>query len=162
MLSTTERVIFLRGIPLFKDAPFHQLTALALACTEEAYPKDDVIVAVGDDLRELCMVVSGEVCVTYVAEERTMDEMIGQGGHFGESYVFEMGPIDFSATATQETALLRLGYEPLYTVMKTDLNLSNSIIRTLSERLREKKEAVAGLTRKHSRKMHQIFDKLDE
>lgn len=162
MLSVTERVIFLRSVPFFEDAPFHQLTALATACVEEAYPEGAKVMAVGDDLRALCMVVSGQVKLTYAAGQRTLEEMVGQGLYFGEAYMFEASPIDFSAVATDETTLLRLAAEPLYTVMKTDLSLSNAIIRTLSQRLREKNEAAAGMTRKHSRKMHQIFDKLDE
>ena len=57
--------------------------------------------------------------------------------------------------------VLRLAYEPLHALIKTDLNLSYNIVRNLSQSIKSKNDQIARMTRKHTRGMHQIFDKLD-
>lgn len=161
MLSQVDSIIFLKGIPFFANSTMQQLTALASVCVSENYSADEIIVEQGDITRALFMVASGQVRVTHMAGQRKTERILDSRGYFGEANVFDESPTEFSAVATNETVILRLMFEPLATLMKTDLNLSYNIIRHLSQEIKQKNEQIAQMTRKHTRGMHQIFDKLD-
>ncbi|MGJ3238937.1 MAG: Crp/Fnr family transcriptional regulator [Anaerolineae bacterium] len=161
MLSQVDKIIFLKGVPFFANTTMQQLTALATACITENYEAHQVIVDVGDVPRALFMVASGHVRLTYFAGERSLEYDLDSRGYFGEAYVFDGSVSDFRAVSTNESMILSLAYEPLYTLIKKDLSLSYTIVRNLSKEIKNKNEKIAGMTRKHTRGMHQIFDKLD-
>ena len=161
MLSQVDSIIFLKGIPFFANSTMQQLTALASACVTENYSSGEIIVTQGDIPRALFMVATGQVIVTYFAGQRKTEKTLDSRGYFGEANVFDESAANFTAIATNETIILRLMFEPLAALMKTDLNLSYNIIRNLSQEIKNKNEQIAQMTRKHTRGMHQIFDKLD-
>ena len=161
MLSQVDKIIFLKGIPFFANSTMQQLTALAAASVTENYSADEVIVEVGDIPRALFMVASGNVKLTHVAGDRSTESNLDSRAYFGEAYIFDESVSDFRAVSTRESMILRLAYEPLHALIKTDLSLSYNIIRNLSQAIKEKNEQIASLTRTHTRGMHQIFDKLD-
>jgi|GEM_PF-6716086 len=161
MLSQVDRIIFLKGIPFFANSTMQQLTALATASIIENYSAEEVIVERGDIPRSLFMVASGRVKLTHYAGDRTTERELDSRGYFGEAYIFDESASDFRAISTRESMILRLAYEPLYALIKTDLSLSYNIVRNLSKSIKEKNEQIAQMTRTHTRGMHQIFDKLD-
>lgn len=161
MLSQVDKIIFLKGIPFFANSTMQQLTALATACKTENYSPDEIIVELGDIPRALFMVTSGQVKITHYVGDRTTEFQLDPRGYFGEAYVFDETTSDFRAISTNETMILRLMYEPLYRLIKTDLSLSYNIVRNLSQSIKAKNDQIAQMTRKHTRGMHQIFDKLD-
>ncbi|GAB5492140.1 MAG: hypothetical protein Phog2KO_23550 [Phototrophicaceae bacterium] len=161
MLSQVDKIIFLKGIPFFANSTMQQLTSLASACQTQNYSPDEIIVDVGDIPRALFMVASGHVKVTHFVGDRTTEYTLDSRAYFGEAYVFDESIADFKAVSTNETMILRLMYEPLYALIKTDINLSYNIVRNLSQSIKVKNDKIAQMTRKHTRGMHQIFDKLD-
>ncbi|MEO1290017.1 MAG: hypothetical protein AAFV93_19865, partial [Chloroflexota bacterium] len=104
---------------------------------------------------------TGKVTVTHFAGDRSVEHTLETRSYFGEAYVFEDVESDFRALAISETIILRLGYDPLQTLIKKDLTLSYNIVRNLSQAIKAKNDEIASLTRTHSRGMHQIFDKID-
>jgi CRP-like cAMP-binding protein len=162
MLSTIERIIFLKSLNFFEQSPMNQLMALASASQTAVYQRHDTIVRFGEAVSDLYMVVSGQVKITQGANPSIDGQLLETRGYFGEDYVFDKNPSAFNAVATQDTMLLILGNEALLTFMKTDLNLSYNIIRMLSQDIRNRNEQIAQLSRQHSRDMHRIFDKLDK
>ena len=161
MLSQVDKIIFLKGIPFFANSTMQQLTALAIACATENYSADEVIVDIGDVPRALFMVASGHVKLTHFVGDRSTERELDARAYFGEAYIFDETVSDFRAISTKESMILRLAYEPLYALIKTDLSLSYNIVRNLSQTIKNKNEQIAGMTRTHTRGMHQIFDKLD-
>lgn len=161
MLSQVDKIIFLKGIPFFANSTIQQLTSLASACQTENYSADEIIVDVGDIPRALFMVTAGHVQITHFVGNRTTHYTLDPRGYFGEAYIFDESVADFKAVSMNETMILRLMYEPLHALIKTDLNLSYNIVRNLSQSIKSKNDQIAQMTRKHTRGMHQIFDKLD-
>jgi CRP-like cAMP-binding protein len=162
MLSTIERIIFLKSLNFFEQSPMNQLVALASASETAVYQRGDSIIRFGDPVSNLYMVVSGQVKITQGANASIDGQMLETRAYFGEDYVFDKNPSAFNAVTNQDTMLLILGSEALLTFMKTDLNLSYNIIRMLSQDIRHRNEQIAQLSRQHSRDMHRIFDKLDK
>lgn len=162
MLSTIERIIFLKSLNFFEQSPMNQLVALAAASQTAVYQRGQAIVNFGDQVGDLYMVVSGQVKITQGANPSIEGEILETRGYFGEDYVFDKNPSSFIATAQQDTMLLIMGSEALLAFMKTDLNLSYNIIRMLSQNIRGINEHIAQYSRQHSRDMHKIFDKLDK
>lgn len=161
MLSQVDKIIFLKGIPFFANSTMQQLTSFATASQTLNYSADEVIVDVGDIPRALFMVTSGHVKITHFVGDRTTKYTLDPRGYFGEAYIFDESEADFKAVSMNETMVLRLMYEPLYALIKTDLNLSYNIVQNLSQSIKVKNAQIAQMTRKHTRSMHQIFDKLD-
>ena len=161
MLSQVERIIFLKSIPFFESAPMRQLLALAAAGVSEVYSPSQVILAAGDVPRALYIIVNGQVQLTYFAGQRSMAQILEARDYFGEAHLFDDAPCAFEAHAGQETLLLKLSHDALAAMMKTDLTLSFDVIRSLSREIKQRNEQIAQMTRKHTRGMHQLFDKLD-
>jgi CRP-like cAMP-binding protein len=162
MLSTIERIIFLKSLNFFEQSPMNQLVALASASQTMIYQRGETIISFGDIISDLYMVVSGQVKITQGANPSIEGEMLETRAYFGEDYVFDKNPSAFNAVSQQDTMMLILGSEALLTFMKTDLNLSYNIIRMLSQDIRNRNEQIAQYSRQHSRDMHRIFDKLDK
>lgn len=161
MLSQVDKIIFLKGIPFFANTTMQQLTALAQASIAETYSAEEVIVDVGDVPRSLFMVASGKVALTHIAGDRSVEYDLETRSYFGEAYIFDEVESDFRAVSTTETLVIRLGYEPLHTLIRKDLSLSYNIVRNLSQAIKAKNDEIASMTRTHTRGMHQIFDKID-
>ncbi len=63
MLSTTDKMIFLRRVPLFGGMALEQLRVLSAHLSEHHYLPDEVVFSEGDFSQELYIVVSGEIAI---------------------------------------------------------------------------------------------------
>ncbi|MCA9915784.1 MAG: hypothetical protein KC496_20660, partial [Anaerolineae bacterium] len=70
MLSIIERMIFLKRVPFFQSLPVEQLKAVATICEEKSYKAGETIFREGDAGGTLFVVVSGQVDVGLMNEER--------------------------------------------------------------------------------------------
>ena len=81
MLSTVEKVLFLKSIDLFSQIPGEDLAQIALISTEETRDTNDEIFAEGESGDALYLVLDGKVRVH--REDRVIAEL-GERECFGE------------------------------------------------------------------------------
>ena len=163
MLSTIERVIFLKEVPFFQGMTIDQLKVLANICEEEFFAEDTPIFAQDDPGGALYVVVSGRVAIEREGQRRgaiVRLATVDAHAYFGEMSLFDRGPRSASARAIQDTLTLRLRREPLVALVRQYPDLSLELIDVLSQRVREANDKIAQLTRARPRELEKLYDKL--
>lgn len=133
MLSTVEKVLFLKSIDLFSQIPGEDLAQVALIATEEAREQGEEIFAEGEAGDALYLVLDGQVRV------HRGDRMIAELGErecFGEMAILDASPRSATVTAVQDTNLLKISREDFQEIMSEKPEIALGIIRVLSQRLR--------------------------
>lgn len=163
LLSTIEKIIFLKKVPFFESMTVEQLRILADVCEEQFFAEDTHIFKEGDPGGTLYMIISGRVGIE---QEKRKDsfarlDTLETYAYFGETSLFDNSPRSASAIALQDTLTLRLRREPLIALARQNPNLSLELINVLSERLREANFRVAQLTRTRTRKLQKFYDAIE-
>jgi signal-transduction protein with cAMP-binding, CBS, and nucleotidyltransferase domain len=163
LLSTVEKIIFLKEVPFFQGMTIHQLTVLANVCEEQIFEEDTRIFNQGDAGGTLYVVVNGKVGIEQEKRKGSFARLatIEAHSYFGETNLFDNSPHTVSAIALQDTLTLRLRREPLIALARQHPDMSLELINALSQRLREANDRVAELTRTRPRELHKLFDKFD-
>ncbi|MCI0399625.1 MAG: HEAT repeat domain-containing protein [Chloroflexi bacterium] len=165
VLSTIEKIIFLKEVPFFQGMTVDQLKVLARVCEEEFFPEDTRIYNENDPGGVLYVVVSGRVGIEREGMRKGSYARVGTveaHSYFGEMNLFDNSPRDASAIAIQDTLTLRLRREPLIALARQHPDLSLELINVLSQRLRETTARIANLTRSRPRELHKLFDQFEE
>ncbi|NJP06327.1 MAG: cyclic nucleotide-binding domain-containing protein [Chloroflexaceae bacterium] len=163
VLSTIERIIFLKGVPFFQGMTVEQLKVLANVCEEQFFPQDTGICQQGDPGGTLYVVVSGRVGIEQEKRAGAFARLATVEAHsyFGEANLFDDSPYAASAIALQDTLTLRLRREPLIELARQHPDLSLELIKVLSQRLREVNDRIAELTRTRPRQLHKLYDQFE-
>ena len=164
MLSSIEKIIFLKEVPFFQGMTVEQLKVLANVCEEEFFPADTRIYTENDAGGILYVVVSGRVGIEREGMRKGSYARVGTveaHSYFGEMNLFDNSARDATAIAIQDTLTLRLRREPLIALARQHPELSLKLINVLSERLRDTTAQVANLTRSRPRELHKLFDQFD-
>jgi HEAT repeat protein len=163
LLSTIEKIIFLKQVPFFQGMTIEQLRILASVCEEEFFAADTRLYKEKDPGGVLYMVINGRVGIEH--EKRTGSfarlSQVDAYSYFGEANLFDNSPRTTSAVAVQDTLTLRLRREPLIALARQYPALSLELINVLSQRLREVNDHVAELTRAKPRELHKLYDQFD-
>ncbi|NEO32091.1 MAG: cyclic nucleotide-binding domain-containing protein [Symploca sp. SIO3C6] len=133
MLNSVERLLFVRGVPIFQELRDDFLVRLASVMEELSFPPDHSIVTQGEEGRSLYIVVSGTVRVHI--EDRDLAQL-KQGDCFGEMAVFDAEPRSASVTTIGECECLELKQIQLYDAIDETPEFAINIIRLLSRRTR--------------------------
>ncbi|GIK57534.1 MAG: cyclic nucleotide-binding domain-containing protein [Chloroflexi bacterium] len=163
MLSTIERIIFLKEVLFFREMTVDQLKVLASVCEEAFYTEDALIYKEGDPGGQLYVVVQGRVSIERESRKGVVARLatIEAYAYFGEMNLFDASPRTDTAVALQDTVTLTLRREPLIALARQYPDLSLELINVLSQRLRETTDQVASLTKSHPRALHKVFDQLE-
>jgi CRP/FNR family cyclic AMP-dependent transcriptional regulator len=164
VLSTIERIIFLKGVPFFQSMTVDQLRVLADICEEELYADDTKIFDQGDPGGALYVVVSGRVAIERAGQRKgSFVRLATIEAHscFGEMSLLDKSPRSAAATVIQDTLTLRLRREPLVALVRQYPDLAMELINVLSQRLRAANDRIAGLTRSRPRELQKLYDKFD-
>ncbi len=164
MLSTIEKIIFLKKIPFFQGMTIDQLKTLANVCEEQLFEEDTRIFNERESGGTLYVVISGKVAIEKEGKRKgSFARLDTKDAHsyFGEMNLFDNSPYTSSAIAVQDTLTLRLRREPLIALARQYPDLSLELINVLSQRLREVNEHVVELTRTKPRELHKLFDQFD-
>ncbi len=163
MLSTIEKVIFLKEVPFFHGLTIEQVSLLAASCEEELYPAESHVFHQGDPGGILYVIVSGKVAVEQ-AHRRGHSARIatlGPSAYFGEVSLFGDTERNASVQALQDTLLLKLRREPVAALVQQHPDLSLAFIQALSDQLRGLNEQLAQLTRTRPREIHKLLDQFE-
>jgi hypothetical protein len=163
LLSTVERIIFLKEVPFFEGMTISQLQVLATICEEEFFEEDQQIFSQGDPGGALYVIVTGRVGIEQEKRKGSFARLATLEAHsyFGEMTLFDNGPRSAAAIALQDTLTLRLRREPLIALARQYPDLSLELINVLSERLRQANNRIAELTRTRPRELQKLFDAWD-
>lgn len=133
MISTVEKVLFLKSIDLFSQIPGQDLAQVALIATEEVREPGEEIFAEGEAGDALYLVLEGKVRVH--RGDRVIAEL-GERECFGEMAILDAAPRSATVTAVAGTRLLRLSREDFQEIMSEKPEIALGVIKVLSRRLR--------------------------
>jgi ATP/ADP translocase len=133
MLTTVEKVLFLKSIDLFSQIPGEALAQVALIASEEEHEAQEVLFREGDAGDALYLVLEGKVRVH--REETTIAEL-GERECFGEMALLDASPRSATVTTQAEVVLLRIGREAFEELLQDQHTIARAIIQVLVRRLR--------------------------
>lgn len=134
MISTVEKVIFLKSIDLFAQISGEDLAAVALICSEDERDQGEEIFSQGEFADALYLVVKGKVRV------HTLDRVVAELGPrecFGEMGILDASPRSATVTALTDVALLKIAREDFREIMSEKPEIAQAIIQVLTRRLRD-------------------------
>jgi CRP-like cAMP-binding protein len=133
MLSTLEKVLFLKSIDLFSQIPGEDLAQVALIAVEEPKESGEVIFSEGDPGDALYLVLDGKVRVQQ--EEKLIAEL-SERTCFGEMDLLDSSPRSATVTAVSDTNLLKIARDEFHEILTEKPEIALGIIKVLSRRLR--------------------------
>ena len=134
MLTSVDRLLFVRGVPIFTELRDDFLVRLASIMDELAFPASHTIFTEGQEGRSLYIVVSGRVRVHTGEKELAR---LPQGACFGEMSLFDAEPRSASVTTLEDCDCLVLTQQQLYEAIDETPGIAVNIIRLLSKRIRD-------------------------
>lgn len=134
MLTSVDRLLFVRKVPIFKELRDDFLVRLASIMDELSFPNKHTIFKQGQEGRSLYILVSGRVKVHLGDRELARLE---QGACFGEMSLFDAEPRSASITTLEVCDCLVLTQQQLYEAIDETPEIAINIIRLLSRRIRE-------------------------
>lgn len=134
MLTSVDRLLFVRGVPIFQELRDDFLVRLASVMEELSFPARHSIFTQGQEGRSLYIVVSGTVRVHIGHQELAQ---LGPGTCFGEMSLFDAEPRSASVTTLASCECLVLTQQQLYEAIEETPGIAVNIIRLLSRRIRE-------------------------
>jgi len=133
MLSTVEKVLFLKSIDLFSQIPGEDLAQVALISTEESRETGEEIFAEGEAGDALYLVLDGRVRVH--RQDRVIAEL-GERECFGEMALLDAAPRSATVTAVVDAHLLKISREDFQEILNEKPEIASGIIKVLTRRLR--------------------------
>jgi CRP/FNR family transcriptional regulator, cyclic AMP receptor protein len=140
----------LKKIPLFEDLSEYELEEIDKICVRETHAKDTIIFFEGDPGNRCYVIIKGEVRISKlipnIGEEALA--VLKPGDYFGEMALIDNFPRSAHAIANTDIEVLAINKTDLDTVLIADRELGYKLLwtftRTLSKRLRETNEKMAG------------------
>ena len=133
MITTVEKVLFLKSIDLFRALPGEELATIAEIAEEQPFAAGDAVFAEGEPGDALYLVVEGAVKVH--KGDKTLSQL-GAREVFGEMAVLDSDPRGASATVTKDAVLLKIGRDDFRDVLRERPEIGMGVIQVLSRRLR--------------------------
>ncbi len=164
MLTTIEKVIFLKQVSFFQEMTINQLRTLASISEEVSYEEGHKILAEGEHGDALHVVVSGRVAIQRQVKEQgslaiTRLNTLRSRDYFAEMSIFDNQAHDADAIALEPTTLLLVRQRPLVALIKHQPQLSLSLLKVLSQRLRRANSLIASKSGSKSKALVELYDK---
>jgi hypothetical protein len=134
MLSTVEKVIALKSLSFFTNAPNEVLVEAATALKEQTVEAGATVFEKGEPGSSLYIIAEGEIRIH--DGERTLAQL-GENEAFGEMSILDPDPRSATATALKESHLLRLDQEPFKELLTDHSEIAWRVMQILSQRLRQ-------------------------
>lgn len=139
MYTTIEKVIFLQNVDVFTQVPTNQLAALAAIAEEITVLKNDVVYREHDAPDALYLVLEGEIKLHREDQEIAVAE---SNEAFGAWALFDDEPRVVQATALTDVRLLRIDKDDFFDLLADNIEVTQSIIKSIVKRLRALAEAI--------------------
>ncbi len=133
MLTSVDRLLFVRRVPIFQELRDDFIVRLASVMDELTFPGNHPMFRQGEEGRSLYIVISGRIKIH--VDNRQL-AVFSKGESFGEMAIFDTQPRSATATTLEPSECLELTQEQLYDAIEETPEISLNIIRVLSRRIR--------------------------
>ena len=140
MIPLIEKVMILKGSELFRNFPGPDLAGIAALADVVHLEPGEVVFELGDEGDAFYMVVRGGIRITRGEIELAV---LGSREGFGEMAILDRGTRSASATAAEETTLLRIDQNSFDRLVEQNPAVARGIYRVLTQRLRSTLAQVA-------------------
>jgi signal transduction histidine kinase len=130
----------------------------------KSYPAETVLCQEGAYEDVFYIIISGQVRVTKqlnMGEERLL-KLLEAGSFFGEMAVIQSAPRTASVVTTQPSTVLELNYQSFHTLLESNKNVTLTVIREVTRRLRENDEMAIEELRMKARELAAAYQQLAE
>jgi CRP-like cAMP-binding protein len=134
MISTVEKVLFLKSIDLFRALPSEELAQIAEIAEEQPLAKGDQVFGEGEPGDALYLIVEGEVKAHKGDKELAR---MGVRDVFGEISVLDSEPRSAAITAVEDAVLLKIGRDDFRDILAERPEIAMGVMKVLTRRLRE-------------------------
>lgn len=134
MISTVEKVLFLKSQDLFSQIASEDLATIARITDEIRLEEGDEICREGEPGDTLFLIVQGQVRVHKLERELAR---LGTGDIVGEMSLLDSEPRSATVTCLSDTTLLRIGRDDFNEILGEQLDIALGIIKVLTRRHRE-------------------------
>jgi ATP/ADP translocase/HEAT repeat protein len=142
MYATVEKILFLKSAPVFERVSGEDLAALARVAEVQTYGSGQDVFHEGELGDALYVIVRGRIGISSGGEHLAD---LGPGEAFGEMAVLDEVPRSATATAADDTEVLRIGSEEFYEILHEQVEIAEGVIRMLTRRLRDADAAIQRL-----------------
>jgi HEAT repeat protein len=137
-VSTLERILLLREVPIFADLSPEDLKQVAEIAQEQWIPDGTIICRDGEDGDSMYIIVAGQVQILKGVEgSEKILAVRGVGDFVGEMAIIESGPRVATVRAHGDVRVLVIDGDAFNAILRDRQNVAISVMRTLSRRLRE-------------------------
>ena len=136
MLLDIEKLLILKTVPIFAEAPDHVLAQVVSILEEQEFAADQRVFEKGDLGTSMYVIVSGKVRVHLEDRELTV---LGERQVFGELALLDPEPRSASVTATEPTLLFKISQSAIYELMANHIEITRGIMKVLCRRIRQVK-----------------------
>ena len=146
-IATTVSTTVLKSVPLFASFPDEQLRALVSVVTRRSAPRASVIMAAGDQIDSLYIVISGRLKVMMgdADGKEVILSLIGPGEFFGEMGLIDDSPRSASVVTIEPCELLSITKRDFKSCLAENFEMSMAVMRGLVRRLREADRKIGSL-----------------
>jgi len=135
MISTIEKVLFLKSVDLFSQMPGENLAQVAQITKELYFDKGHHIIKQGDLGDCLYLIIEGNIKIVTGDKEVAL---LGDKECVGEMSLLDSEPRSASAIAVTDVVLLKIKQEDFYEMMSDRPEIAQGVISVLTRRLRRK------------------------
>jgi CRP/FNR family transcriptional regulator, cyclic AMP receptor protein len=134
MISTVEKVLFLKSIDLFSQIHGEDLVRVAQIAEEVDFEPKEAIMTEGEIGDSMYLIVDGRVQVYKGA--RLIVEL-GERECVGEMAILDSEPRSATVRASTQVSALKIEREDFYDLMTEKQEIAQGIIKVLTRRLRQ-------------------------
>ncbi len=143
MISTVEKVLFLKSIDLFSQIPGEDLSQIAQITDEIRFEEGEEVFHEGDPGDTLYFVIDGRVRVHRSGVDIAV---LGERQVFGEMSLLDSEPRSASVNAVTDLTLLKITRDDFNEILAEKGEIAQGIIKVLTRRLRSTLDLQRGLT----------------
>jgi two-component system, NtrC family, sensor kinase len=154
-MTDPKLIAILRKVDLFTDAPEAILAELATMVTCHEFKENQLIIRKGDEGDSLYIIASGKV---RVHDEEQVVARMESGNFFGEISFLDTAPRSMSVSADTISVLYRITRDNFYSVFKSQPEITQKIVSTLTQRLRSQNERVLKDLRMREEELSKLVD----
>ncbi len=133
MISTVEKVLFLKSIDLFSQIPGEDLARVAQIAEELDFEEGERIMQEGEMGDSMYLIVDGVVQV-FKGERKVVE--LSERECVGEMAILDSEPRSATVQALSAVRALRIEREDFYELMNEKAEIARGIIKVLTRRLR--------------------------
>ncbi|HLA06825.1 MAG TPA: HEAT repeat domain-containing protein [Anaerolineales bacterium] len=146
-LSTLERILLLREVPMFSKLSPEDLEKIAGIAQEQLYVNRSLLCREGEPGSTLFIIVSGSVDVIITSEKKeNIIASRGPGEFVGEMAILNSMPRSATLRASGEVRALVIDGESFNAILLDRPEVSVSVLRYMSGRVRQLSEKIGGVT----------------